>query len=406
MKLTLDTILKTKERIESVVRKTPLEFNEELSKKYDCEVYLKREDLQQVRSYKIRGAYALLSSLTDAEKEKGVVCASAGNHAQGVAHSCNLLGIHGTIFMPRTTPYQKIARTRHFGNEQLSIHIDGDSFDSTYEEAMRYCNEHDKLFVHPFDDERVIAGQASVGLEIVEHCPHFDYVFVPVGGGGLVAGMISAVGSHGKVIGVEASGSACMKAALAAGHPVDLQSVDRFADGVAVRKAGARCFAIAQEYNLDIVTVDDGALACIVLDLYQEHGIIAEPAGALSIAALGQYPVKGRKVVCILSGGNNDVNRYPEITERALLYKGLKHYFIIDFPQRPGALREFLDGVLGPTDDITLFEYMKKTNKETGPALVGIELAAARDYEGLVARMRGIQFRELKEDDLMMRYVV
>ena len=408
MSISVDEILKTRERIKDVVRTTPLEFNEELSRKHEAEVFLKREDAQVVRSYKIRGAHAFLTSLSGEEQAQGVVCASAGNHAQGVAYSCNRLGIHGTIFMPRTTPLQKVRRTQHFGGSHVDIHINGDSFDATYEEAVRFSADHGAVFVHPFDDERVIAGQGTLGLELLEQCEQFDYVFVPIGGGGLVAGVIAAIPNNGRILGVEPQGAACMQAALKAGHPVDLNTVDLFADGAAVRKAGAKCYEIARDYDLEVLTVDEGQLACTMLELYQEHGIIAEPAGALSIAALGQYPVKGKKVVCILSGGNNDVNRYPEITERALLYKGLKHYFIIDFPQRPGALREFLDGVLGPTDDITLFEYMKKTNKETGPALVGIELAAARDYEGLVARMKdnGVSFRELDRGDILTRFLL
>lgn len=401
------------ERLKKVVSRTPLVFNQNLSRKYQCNVYLKREDLQVVRSYKLRGAYNMMCSLPPAQLQKGVVCASAGNHAQGFAYSCKKLHVQGVVFMPIITPKQKVNQTKMFGGENIEIKLIGDNFDDCAVAAKQYTEENQMTFIPPFDDYRIIEGQGTVGLEIAEDLDSIDYIFIPVGGGGLSAG----VGSYFKtfspqttVVGVEPEGAPAMFEALKAGHAVTLDRIDNFVDGAAVKRVGDITFSICKEVLDDMRLVHEGKVCSTILKLYNEEAIVVEPAGALSIAALDDFSneVYGKNVVCILSGSNNDIDRMPEIKERSLQYEGLKHYFLIKFAQRPGALKEFVNNVLGPNDDITRFEYMQKTNKETGPALVGIELQDRNEYDVLVANMKNfnIDFSEINKDDKLFGYLV
>jgi len=380
------------ERLIGVARRTPLERCERLSDASGAEVWLKREDLQPVRSYKLRGAYNLISQLSDGERAAGVVCASAGNHGQGVALACARLGIHGRIFVPSTTPRQKRDRMIALGGEFVELVIRGDSYDEASKAALAAAAESGATVVPAFDDPRTIAGQGTVAREIVDQfggAP--DTLLIPVGGGGLLAGSLAWLADRHpgvRVVGVEPAGAACLTIALDGGGPRDLQRVDTFVDGAAVRRVGDYTFAIARRHSPRMVTVPEGRVCSEMLALYQTDGIIAEPAGALATAALGVYrPSPGERVVAIVSGGNNDVSRYSEIVERALVYEGRKHYFLVNFPQEPGALRRFLDEVLGPDDDITLFEYVKRSNRESGPALVGIELGDPASRPQLLARM-------------------
>ncbi|WP_317196304.1 threonine ammonia-lyase [Hydrotalea lipotrueae] len=401
------------QKLKQVVAHTPLQYNQILSNQYNCQVYLKREDLQIVRSYKLRGAFNLLSSLSSEQLKKGVVCASAGNHAQGFAYSCKYLGIKGIVFMPIITPKQKIHQTKMFGEDAIEIKLTGDTFDDCSHTAQQFTLKNEMTFIPPFDDRKVIEGQATVGIEILESLSNIDYLFIPVGGGGLAAG----VGSYFKqyapntqLIGVEPEGAPSMLKAFEAGRPVMLEQIDRFVDGAAVKKVGNLTYPICKETLTNICLVPEGKVCTTILNLYNQNAIVAEPAGALSIAALDQYAeqIAGKKVVCIVSGGNNDIDRMPEIKERSLQYEGIKHYFLIQFAQRPGALREFLNKVLGPSDDITRFEYMQKTNKETGPALVGIELTDRNDYGPLLTRMQtnNIDFTEINKQDTLYSYLI
>lgn len=389
----LKDISKARLTIQEVVSPTPLTENIYLSELYESLILLKREDLQVVRSYKIRGAYNKIKSLPAAKIRKGVVCASAGNHAQGVAYSCKKLGIKGTIFMPATTPKQKTEQVRMFGNGCTEIILTGDTYDASCAEAQKYCNESGKTFIHPFDDPKIIEGQATIGIELLEQTRgHIDYIFVPVGGGGLASGVgsyIKQMSPDTKIIGVEPSGAQSMKASFESGRVEALESIDRFIDGAAVKRVGDLTYAVCKEVLDDIIAVPEGAVCTTILELYNRNAIVAEPAGALSIAALGLYreQIKGKRVVCIVSGSNNDITRTEEIRERSLLYEGLKHYFIIRFPQRSGALLSFIRDVMGPNDDITHFSYSKKTNRDQGPALIGIELANSNDFNALINRM-------------------
>jgi threonine dehydratase len=400
-------------RLRKVVAKTPLQLNLSLSQKYDCNVYLKREDLQIVRSYKIRGAYNMMSSLPGNQLHKGVVCASAGNHAQGFAYSCQQLGIKGVVFMPVITPKQKVNQTKMFGGNHIEIKLTGDTFDDCAVEAKKYTAANGMTFIPPFDDYRVIEGQGTVGLEILEELPQVDYLFVPVGGGGLSAGVGSYFKTYApqtKIIGVEPEGAPSMYEALKAGHPVSLETIDRFVDGAAVKRVGEITFPICKEVLDDMHLVPEGKVCTTILKLYNENAIVVEPAGALSIAALDDYAaeIKGKSIVCVVSGSNNDIDRTAEIKERSLQFEGLKHYFLINFAQRPGALKEFVNNVLGPTDDITRFEYMQKNNKEAGPALVGIELQSKNDYNRLLLKMKqySVNYTELNKDNNLFGYLV
>jgi threonine dehydratase len=410
---TLLNIPAAAERLKDIISRTPLSYNANLSKKYACNIFLKREDLQVVRSYKLRGAYNMMSSLPEAQLQQGVVCASAGNHAQGFAYSCKKLQVKGVVFMPVVTPNQKISQTKMFGEEWIEVKLVGDTFDDCAVAAKKYTLQNGMTFIPPFDDYKIIEGQGTVGLEILEEQPQIDYLFMPVGGGGLSAG----VGSYFKtaspqtiLIGVEPEGASAMFESFKAGQPVTLDSIDRFVDGAAVKRVGDLTFAICKGLLREIHLVPEGKVCTTILKLYGEDAIVAEPAGTLSIAALDAYAeeIKGKNVVCILSGGNNDIDRMQEIKERSLQYEGLKHYFLIRFAQRPGALKEFVNFVLGENDDITRFEYMQKHNKETGPALVGIELKDKADYEVLVQNLNKYQvnFTELKKDDNLYGYLV
>ncbi len=400
-------------RLKKVVTRTPLVYNLSLSKKYQCNVYLKREDLQVVRSYKLRGAYNMMSSLSAEQLQRGVVCASAGNHAQGFAFSCKKLNVKGVVFMPIITPKQKVNQTKMFGEDNIEIRLIGDTFDDCAFAAKQFTEENGMTFIPPFDDYRIIEGQGTVALEILEDLSDIDYVFVPVGGGGLASGVGSYFKTYSpktKIIGLEPEGAPSMRKALDAGRPVTLDSIERFVDGAAVKRIGDITFSICKEVLDDMRLVPEGKVCSTILKLYNEDAIVVEPAGALSIAALDDHAdvIKGKNIVCIVSGSNNDIDRMQEIKERSLQYEGLKHYFLVRFAQRPGALKEFVNHVLGPTDDITRFEYMQKHNKESGPALVGIELKSREDYATLLENMRqyNINYTELNKDDTLFGYLV
>ncbi len=411
--ISVENIYKAKVRLKDVVQHTPLMSNYNLSETFACNLFLKREDLQIVRSYKIRGAYNKMSSVDPSELASGVVCASAGNHAQGVALACRKLGVEGMVYMPSTTPKQKVDKVRLFGKDKVKITLSGDTFDRSYEYALRDAQKNKRVFIHPFDDLKVIEGQATVGLEILEDAKdEIDYVFVAVGGGGLASGLGSyfkQLSPRTKIIGVEPLGAASMKASLASGLLQTLDQIDPFVDGAAVKRVGEHTFEICKYVLDDLLLVPEGKVCSTILKLYNEEAIVAEPAGALTIAALDQYreKIRGKNVVCIVSGGNNDITRTEEIKERSLLYEGLKYYFIIKFPQRAGALREFLN-VLGNNDDITHFEYTKKHNRESGPALVGIELKNKSDYPALISRMHAqqIQFQALNDNPMLFDLLV
>ena len=402
------------ERLRDVAIRSPLEYSERLSAATGAEVWLKREDLQPVRSYKLRGAYNFIASLSVEERANGVVCASAGNHGQGVAFTCRRLGVQGQIVIPRTTPRQKRERIQALGGDSARLVVEGHNYDEAAEAAAALAEREGAILVPPFDHPKVIAGQATVGLEILEQlgAPP-DLVVVPVGGGGLCAGTALAMAGASprpRVVGVEPAGAASMRAALDAGGPVTLPSVDSFVDGAAVRRVGGHTYELVSQLVDEVLTVEEGSVCTTMLELYQRDGIIAEPAGALSVAALSEVVkvAAGSHVVCIVSGGNNDVSRYGEIVERSLVHEGLKHYFLVEFPQEPGALRGFLDKVLGPSDDITLFEYVKKNNREIGPALVGIEIVDTADLAPLLERMAAssLQIERLSAGSPAFRFLV
>lgn len=402
-------------RISSVVTRTPLQYSDRLSALTGAQVYLKREDLQAVRSYKLRGAYNLLMQLSDEEKAAGVVCSSAGNHAQGFALACRSMGVHGRVYVPAKTPKQKRDRIRYHGGDFIELIVGGATYDLAAEAALEDVARTGATLVPPYDDLRTMAGQGTIAVEILEQLDgEPDLVIVPVGGGGCISGITTYLTAHTEataVLGAEPAGAASMIAALAKGEPVTLEHVDQFVDGAAVARAGELTYAAlaAAGDMVSVTTVDEGAVCTAMLDLYQNEGIIAEPAGALSVAGLLEADLApGSTVVCLISGGNNDVSRYGEILERSLVHLGLKHYFLVDFPQEPGALRRFLDEVLGPGDDITLFEYVKRNNRETGEALVGVQLSSAADLDGLLSRMRTteIHVEPLEPGSAAYRYLL
>ena len=400
--------------LSEILEPTPFMKNNNLSDIYDAEIYLKREDLQMVRSYKIRGAYNKIRSLSAESLENGIVCASAGNHAQGVAFSCSKLKIMGSIFMPVTTPKQKIEQVRMFGREFIEIVLTGDTFDAANSAAIAYAEENGKTFIPPFDDPKVMEGQGTIGKEILSQTPgKLDYIFVPIGGGGLASGLgsyIKAMSPETKIIGVEPGGAPCMKAAIENGGPIELDEIDKFVDGAAVKKAGAKTYEVCREVLDDIVIVPEGAVCTMIIQMYNKSAIVVEPAGALATAALRFYAdkIKGKRVACIVSGSNNDITRMEEIREKSLLYEGLKHYFIITFPQKSGAVVSFINNVIGPSDDLVLIQYMKKTNKNQGPALIGIELASKDDFEPLIARMDaiGIKYEYINENNQLFEILI
>jgi len=355
----------------------------------------------------------MMSQLTEEQVKRGVVCASAGNHAQGFAYSCMQLNIRGVVFMPVITPRQKVNQTMMFGEDMVEIILAGDTFDDCAAEAKKYTVNNNMMFIPPFDDYRIIEGQGTVGKEILDDLSQIDYLFLPVGGGGLASGTglwFKTWSPATTIIGVEPEGASSMKEALRWGNPVTLDEIDRFVDGAAVKRVGDITFAYCREVLDEMHLVPEGKVCSTILRLYNEDAIVAEPAGALSIAALDSYAedIKGKIVVCLVSGSNNDIDRMPEIKERSLQYEGLKHYFLISFAQRPGALKEFVNNVLGPGDDITRFEYMQKTNKESGPALVGIELQKRSDYDLLLHKLEQYQidYTELNKDDKLFSYLV
>ena len=392
---TLKAIEAAAEKLKGIATVTPLIKNARYSKYSGANVFFKREDLQEVRSYKIRGAYNKISSLNTSQIENEIVCASAGNHAQGVAISCKLLKIKGTIFMPSPTPNQKIEQVKMFGEDYIDVVLVGDTFDDAYHEAIKQSEALNKTFIHPFNDEKVIEGQATVGLEIIDQAKELPihYVFVPVGGGGLAAGLSSVfkiLSPQTKIISVEPKGAPAMLNSIRNNRNITLNSIDSFVDGAAVKRVGDLNFAICKETLHRVVTVDEGKICQTILDLYNKDAIVVEPAGALSLSALDQFSeeIKGKNVVCVISGSNNDITRTAEIKERALLYANLKHYFIVKFPQRSGALRDFVVDILGPTDDITHFEYTKKANRENDVAVVGLQLKSPNDLEPLITKMK------------------
>ncbi len=414
LKVSADDIRSAAVRIGGVVLRTPLERNDRLSELVDADVWLKREDLQPVRSYKLRGAYNFIAALAPEERANGVICASAGNHGQGVAYTCRRMGVPCWVVLPRTTPRQKRDQITALGGSEATIVVEGHTYDEAHDAAVALAATSGAVLVPPFDDPAVIAGQGTVALEILEQLDRApDLIVVPAGGGGLLAGtavMATTATPRPRIVGVEPAGAASMRAALDAGQPVSLASIDTFVDGAAVRRVGQLTFAVANALVDDVITVAEGRVCTTMLELYQRDGIIAEPAGALAVAALhGRLDVvPGSTVVCIVSGGNNDVSRYGEVVERSLVHEGLKHYFLVEFPQEPGALRGFLDNILGPGDDITLFEYVKKNNRETGPALVGIELASRADLAPLLDRMAksGLDIEPLPAGSPAFRFLV
>ncbi len=401
------------ERLVGVVARTPLQTNTRLSARTGANVLLKREDLQPVRSYKLRGAYNLIDQLTPDERDAGVVCASAGNHGQGVAYACARLNISAQIFVPSTTPRQKRQRMRELGEGVVELVVQGDTYDEAAALAAEAASATGRVPVPAFDDPRTIAGQGTVAREIVDQLGHApDILILPVGGGGMLAGCLLWLAEHHpqtRVIGVEPAGAASMATALDAGRPVALHKLDTFVDGAAVRRVSELTLSVTQQHPPQMFAVPEGRVCSEMLELYQSDGIIAEPAGALATAVLGVFnPAPGSTVVAVVSGGNNDLTRYAEIQERALVYEGRKHYFLVNFPQEPGALRRFLDEVLGPDDDITLFEYVKRSNRDTGPALVGIEIGEPAELPALLERMASsnIQVEPVDPDSPFYRFLV
>ena len=391
-------IQKAKDIVRDVALITPLQRNERLSEQYDANVYFKREDLQPIRSFKLRGAYHKIYKLSDAERKLGIVCASAGNHAQGVALACNKLGIKGTIFMPVPTPKQKLNQVRMFGGENIETRLVGDTFDDAYAAAQSFKDQSKSIFIHPFEDKDVVIGQATLALELLEQAQDpIDYILVPIGGGGLISGVLHvfiALSPNTKVIGIEPEGAPAMQQSLENGKNTELNSIDPFVDGAAVRKVGDDAYDLCDNYLDKLVLVSEGKICQSILKLYNREAIVVEPAGAMSTASLKMIgeEIKGKNVVCLICGGNNDITRMAEIKERALLEAKLLHYFIVRFPQRAGALKEFVADVLGPKDDITFFEYSKKNNRSNGPAVVGIELKNPNDFDPLVKRMKSKGF--------------
>lgn len=410
----LDNVYQAARRLKNVVVRTPLAVNNNLSGIYGAKISFKREDLQQVRSYKIRGAYNKMAVIFPEDLEKGVVCASAGNHAQGVAFACNTMKVKGTIFMPLPTPGQKLEQVKMFGGDYIDVVLYGDTFDEAKDAALEFCRDKQGIFIHPFDDQDIIDGQATTALEILEQSGEpVDYLFVPIGGGGLAAGICTVfreLSPQTKIIGVEPSAAASMKKALENGKPVLLEKISRFVDGAAVQKVGNLNFEHCKNVLHEMAVVDEGLVCETILSLYNKDAVVVEPAGALSVAALKKYQdqIKGKNVVCIISGSNNDITRMEEIKEKALLYAGLKHYFLVRFAQRPGALKDFVLNVLGPNDDITFFEYTQKNSKEKGIAVVGIGLKQSEDFTPLLNNMKKYDFfvNYLNNDPSLMNLLI
>ena len=411
---TVEAIDKASQVLDELLEPTPFQRNANLSDIYDAEVYLKREDLQMVRSYKIRGAYNKIRTIDPELMKNGIVCASAGNHAQGVAFSCSKLKIMGSIFMPVTTPRQKIEQVRMFGKEFIEIILTGDTFDAANSAAIEYAQDNNKTFIPPFDDPKVMEGQGTIGREIFNQSKEpLDYIFVPIGGGGLASGLgayISRMSPSTKIIGVEPGGAPCMKAAIENGGPIKLEHIDKFVDGAAVQLAGTHTYEVCRQVLDDIVVVPEGAVCTTIIHMYNKSAIVVEPAGALAVAALKFYKdkIKGKRVACVVSGSNNDITRMEEIREKSLLYEGLKHYFIVNFPQKSGAILSFIRDVIGPTDDLVHIQYIRKTNKNFGPALIGIELAAKEDFGPFMQRLKahGISYEYINENNQLFEILI
>jgi threonine dehydratase len=396
----------------AVFEPTPLQRNDHLSERYGAEILLKREDLSPVRSYKLRGAFNAVRKVLAARPETATfVCASAGNHAQGVAYMCRHFGVKGVIFMPVTTPQQKIGKTEKFGGDAVAIRLTGDYFDDTLAAAQAYCAQVGGHFLSPFDDEDVIEGQASVAVEIEAQLGGMpDHLILPVGGGGLSAGVRSYVGARAALTLVEPAGGACLGAALAAGEPVRLRHVNTFADGAAVAQIGARTFArLADIDPACAMVIEEDRLCTTMLEMLNIEGIVLEPAGALSVDALKDMAdvIRGKTVVCVTSGGNFDFERLPEVKERAQRFSGVKKYFILRMPQRPGALREFLE-ILGPEDDIARFEYLKKSARNFGSVLIGIETTRPENFAPILTRLEaaGFEYRDITRDEVLAEFLI
>ncbi|MFK5645996.1 threonine ammonia-lyase IlvA [Ornithinimicrobium sp. LYQ121] len=401
------------ERLRGRVARTPLTHSARLSEVVGAQVWLKREDQQPVRSYKGRGAANLIAQLDSEQIWAGVVCASAGNHAQGVAHACASLGVNARIYLPGNTPRQKRERVAAIGGDWVETIVGGQTYDEAWAGAVQDAGRTGATLVPAFDHPHTIAGQGTIAREIMEDMPTPpDVVVVPVGGGGLLAGCLTWLGERHpgvRVVGVEPAGAASMIRATWNGGPVALETIDRFVDGAAVQRVGEWTYRVVAEHSPELVAVAEGRVCTEMIALYQTEGIIAEPAGALASSALDALGIEpGQTVVAVLSGGNNDVLRYPEVMERSLIHEGRKHYFLVDFPQEPGMLRQFLDQVLGPDDDIALFEYVKRNNRETGPALVGIELGSRQDLQPLLERMAAssIDIEPIPHDSPLFRFIL
>lgn len=389
-------IMKASNRLLNIMRYTLVKKNDDLSYKYGTNIYLKREDLTPVRSYKIRGAYNKISSIK--EENNGPIsnikltCASAGNHAQGVAYSSNLLNIKSDIFMPKITTKQKIDKVIKFGGSNIKVHLEGNNFDECSKIANNFMELNNSEYIHPFNDEKVIEGQGTVGYEIITQLEKIDYIILPIGGGGLASGVsafVKQVNPKIKIIGVEPLGAASMKEAIKQNKVVTLDTINNFVDGAAVKRVGELNFNICKETLDDIILIDEGHVCSKILEVYNQHSFIFEPAGVLSLCALDvlKPEIKNKNIVCIISGGNSDVFRMNEILERSLIYEGLKHYFKIEFPQKAGALKEFILNVLSKDDDIIYFRYEKIINKELGPVILGIELKDRNDIHKIITKM-------------------
>jgi len=394
---------------------TPLQKNEYLSAKFDAEIFLKREDLSPVRSYKIRGAYNAIRKHLEADPTRAnFVCASAGNHAQGVAFVCRHFGVKGVVFMPVTTPQQKVQKTRAFGGDAIEIRLLGDYFEDTLKAAQEFCAESGAQFLPPYDDPEVIEGQATVGVEILEQCPeNIDLVILPIGGGGLASGTLTYLAQMSPTTAfrfVEPAGGASFKAALLAGEPTTLGKVDSFVDGAAVARIGTHNFDLLRDTDpAHVFAAPEDRICGTMIDVLNVEGIVLEPAGAMSIDVLDDLAdeIRGKRVVSVISGGNFDFERLPEVKERALKFKGLKKYFILRFPQRPGALKEFLN-ILGPDDDITRFEYLKKSARNFGSVLIGIEARNPADFPDICMRMdkAGMAWQDITDDEALSQFLV
>lgn len=406
-------------RLSGVATRTPVQRSIRLSEATASEIWLKREDLQPVRSYKLRGAYNLISQLSDAEKQAGVVCASAGNHGQGVAHSCASLGISGTVIVPTTTPRQKRQRIINLGRGHVELVMEGSNYDEAGAAAAAHVEKHGGTIVPAFNDPRTAAGQATAIVEAFEQLGFVpDVVVLPVGGGGLLAGTAAWLNTTHpgvRLVGVEPEGAPCVAAAISAGRPTTLHDIDTFVDGAAVSRVGDYTFSVIRDADVEMTRVPEGQVCSEMLEMYQVDGIIAEPAAALASAALptgGVGPrinlIHGSRVLVLVSGGNNDVARYAEVVERSLVHEGRKRYFMVEFPQEPGALRRFLNDVLGPEDDITYFEYVKRSSRDTGPAVVGIELGHPTDYRFLLQRIAdcGFWVEEISSTSPLFRFLM